>query len=213
MQIYSTDLGRVVTLREGTSDEDVYAATFNGRYHLPPPWMPTPATVLDLGANIGLTAAHYSRLYPHAVVTAVEMDHANCAQIHENWPGGLIVEAAVVVAPHEALRYDPAAPAEAFTLLPGPGTEPALKLTMVECCELAAGLAPVDLVKMDIEGMEWHLFNHGHAWSRLVRHLIVELHLPSVDAAEARLLGAAKLHALGYQTQSTNHPAGLFAWR
>lgn len=76
--VWTPQVGRYVALRETGSDRTVWADTFSGLYHVPPVpiW---PETVLDLGANIGLTTAHYRTLWPDAQIVAVEMDAACCA--------------------------------------------------------------------------------------------------------------------------------------
>lgn len=212
---YVPELGRQITLRPGTTDQQTLQDVIAGRYHLPPASMPTPATVLDLGANIGLTAAHYARLWPQALITAVEMDAGNAAVAAQNWPGGMIIEAAVVSEAQAAFGdvrgYDPGMPEEAYALGTGT-TKPRAFYTLSELCAVAAGVVPVDFVKMDVEGMEWFLLDEAEGWAPQVRHLLVELHLPE-DPASARMLGASKLDALGFDSEASTHPAGLFAWR
>ena len=67
-----------ISLRAGTSDAVVYYETFLGLYHIPPRLPATVETLLDLGANIGLTAAHYCVLFPTCRILAVEPDTSMC---------------------------------------------------------------------------------------------------------------------------------------
>src|SRR5262245_40185744 len=69
-----------VSLRAGTSDAVVYYETFLGLYHIPPRLPATVETLLDLGANIGLTAAHYCVLFPTCRILAVEPDQG-CVEL------------------------------------------------------------------------------------------------------------------------------------
>jgi hypothetical protein len=60
VEVPVAELGTTVTLRPGTSDVRVLDDTFAGRFHLPPPDVEAPELVVDLGANIGTTMAHFS---------------------------------------------------------------------------------------------------------------------------------------------------------
>src|SRR5450755_3993834 len=68
--------GERVMLRPFTTDYDVMLETFLGRFHVEPV-KHVPQTIFDLGANIGLTMAHYAVLYPHAQILGVELDADN----------------------------------------------------------------------------------------------------------------------------------------
>src|SRR4051812_12114214 len=63
--------GEEMRLRPGSTDADVAVEVFVHRLHLPP--VPDVRLVWDLGANIGLTMAHYAALYPEAHVLGVEL--------------------------------------------------------------------------------------------------------------------------------------------
>lgn len=200
--IERTLAGRTVYLREGTSDDQSYRDITYASYHVPPAWMPPPTSVLDLGANIGLTAICYQALWPEASIEAVEMDHDNCQQAELN--GVLCLEAAVVADPLDPSGYDLDAREEAYALGSG-HHKPRARYTMAGLCQ-----PRVDFVKMDIEGEEWRIFEQPD-WRRMVRFLLVELHAP--NAGEARLAAAVRLDTLGFSCEPSSHPAGLFAWR
>ena len=76
--------GHRVLVRPGTSDLDTVWGTFGRRYHLPPADLGTPHTIWDLGANVGLTMAHFAFLFPHARVLGVELDGENVALARQN---------------------------------------------------------------------------------------------------------------------------------
>ena len=52
--------GAPLLVRPGTTDAQVLDDTFVGLYHLPPIDLPDGAVVLDLGGNVGYTAAHFA---------------------------------------------------------------------------------------------------------------------------------------------------------
>ncbi len=210
-------LGREVWLRPGTSDDQVFRDTqWHGGYHVPPSSMTPPASVLDCGANIGLTAAHYKTLWPAARVVAVEMDEA-CAELARRNAPGVEVRCHAVSGEGGWGSYDPAVRAEAFTFRAGK-REGSIVLsdTLREVILREFGETGVDFVKADIEGEEFTLFEHGN-WAPLVRNLLVELH-PHGDLPDDSdwLVGTAvgALGRLGYRvTRHTPHPRSVFASR
>jgi FkbM family methyltransferase len=211
---YTGDLGRDVLLREEGSDRQVWADTFTGCYHWPPDWMPAPSTVLDLGANIGLTAAHYKTCWPWARVVAVEMDEESAALAKRNAP--LVeVRTHAVSAVGGWGSYDPNRLAEAFSFSPG---DTAGKLvssyTLRQTILRTFGRRGVDFVKMDVEGAEWSIFAHPN-WAHLVRCLLVELHAPNNESsADLVALAVGVLREIGFEAAwHPPHPQSVFAWK
>ena len=81
-------LGHSITVRPGTSDVLVLRDASIGQYHLPPS---PPRTILDLGAHIGTTVAHFAHLYPQARIYGIELDAANFSLCEQNvapWSDG-----------------------------------------------------------------------------------------------------------------------------
>lgn len=228
--IYTPALGREVLLRTDTSDRQVWADTFTGLYHVPPPDMPTPRLVLDLGANIGLTTAHYKALWPDATVAAVEMDEGCCMMLAANEPDVYLGGFAVTGGTGRWGTYNPGLRAEAYTLRPiddiddrPEGWPLVMCCTMREVIRQAFGhelrsLPTVDFCKMDIEGAEWGIFETADAWSLHVRHLLVELHpaLPHHTEDSPSLVKEAidMLNAQGFNARHhERHPRAVYAWR
>lgn len=200
-----------VYLRPNTQDGQSWVDIAQGRYHVPPDWMPPPETVLDLGANIGLAAIHYRALWPTAEILGVEMDAGNVAMAQRNAEGIEIVHAAVA-ADGGSGHYDSSGASNAFRL--GTGSTPVSLVTMPELVARMGGR--VDFCKIDIEGSEWHLLEHAASWAPDVRALLVELHAPtgdwptSYEAEDAEVL----LTAVGYHVnRHWRHPKAYFAWR
>lgn len=217
--IYTGDLGRAVTVREGTTDRQVWSDTFVGRYHLPPADMPIPRTVLDLGANIGLTAAHYATLWPEAVIVAVELDEA-CANMARLNAPTVDVRCHAVSGFGGWGTYDHAGDAHGFAFTPGGSYPPREGLRMVSSYTLRQVIRRcfladhVDFVKMDIEGEEWTLFEPGAGtWAPLVRHLLVELHGP--DPSDVLVERAIRLLSrLGFTARHhVAHPQAVYAYQ
>jgi FkbM family methyltransferase len=173
--------GGTVYCRNGLSDLGVLFDTFVGQYHLPPPQLPAPATILDLGSNIGLTMAHYAALYPEARILGIELDHENCELARKNvQPYGERCELI-----HGALWHEPGevsyggfresgyAVLEDAPLAVVKDVAPAYTMEMLLD---RLGVEIADFVKMDIEGAEKQVLAHASSWIGRVLCLKVEVH-------------------------------------
>jgi FkbM family methyltransferase len=175
-------LGRTVLLRPGTSDGEVVWETFQGLYHLPPPSVGEPALIWDLGANIGLTAAHFAHLFPRTRIIGVELDAGNAALARANlapWSARCELITAAVWPEDGEVSYDPVPGTEyALRVKSGPGgesTAPALSLNSLLA---RSGASTIDFVKMDIEGAERRVLRENTQWAEFVRSIKVEVHEP-----------------------------------
>ena len=167
------------------------------------------AVVLDLGANIGLTALHYSAMWPEACVCAVEMDQENFDMCVRNFPG-VSIHAAVGV--RAGAGYYAQEGWEARYSLTRPGDTFVRVLTIGqiidECLPTASGI----FCKMDIEGAEWDIFAGGGIDARIT-HLLVELHGPDIPKEEVKR-GKRMLANSGFETtRHVIHPSALWAVR
>src|SRR3990172_9304428 len=200
---------RSVWLRPDTTDLQVAADTFTAQYHIPPPEMPAPQTVLDLGANIGLTAIHYATLWPEAVIVAVEMDADNVVLARKNF-GGIVDERAVVgyPQPFNIVTYD-GSRQDGYTVGQGQRIVPCVKLKTL--IEYHFG-GQVDFIKMDIEGSEWDIFANPD-WLTLLSYLLVEVHGEGESLAVLQR-GLTCLRRLGFVARHHfPHPQAIWAWR
>lgn len=189
------DYPNPIYLRAGTSDVDVFREVHERRaFDLD--HGERLELIIDAGAYIGLTTAHFARRYPHATVIAVEPDPGNFALLERNTVGlknVVNVNAALWVVDGEVpfasvdLRSwashvaDPRAEAGARV--------PAVTVrTLLE----RAGKERVDLLKLDIEGAELELFEaERSAWLHRVGVILAELHdwrRPGCSAAFYRAL-------------------------
>lgn len=212
--VFTPALGRNVQLRKKGSDRQVWADTFTGLYHVPPESMPAPQTVLDLGANIGLTAAHYRALWPDAEVVAVEMDEESAELARLNAPGAKVrVEA--VAGRGGWGSYNPDLRSEAFSFVPWEDVGRRVQARQLRKIILRAfGARVIDFVKMDVEGAEWGIL-HERSWVGLVRYLLIELHPDDDhpdDSDQLVDLAVAELEACGMSARRhTTHPRAVWA--
>ena len=212
MKVYVRALGgNPVFLRPGTSDWKVLGETFHGRFHVPPKKLvgASARRILDLGANIGLTAAHFAVLYPEAHVVAVEMDAENAALARMNvspWTGRCDVIESAVWTTDGTVRYvlDPGIEYGA-SIQPHGREVPSVSLNT-----LIRGGEPIDYLKIDIEGAEKEVLRQRTEWADSVRCINVETHGSDYGVREC----TADLQALGFATSvMRNHFGAVLAWR
>lgn len=139
-------------------------------------------TVVDLGANIGLSVRLFGQCFPNARIVAVEPDAGNLAICRLNTEGihsrcHLMKGAAGGSA--RMGHLDRSGGEWAFRLAQGspkPEDCEVQVMTMSEITRQIDSEAGVDLLKCDIEGGERELFHECSGWIKSVRHLIVEVH-------------------------------------
>jgi FkbM family methyltransferase len=188
--------GQPVLIRPGTSDLSIVWTTFARRYHLPPPEIGAPRVIWDLGANIGLTMAHFACLFPQARVLGIELDDQNVSMARQNlapWADRCEVIHAAIWPRDGEVRYCGWGGTSNYQVLDSP------EGTLVRALSLATLSRErgesVDYLKVDIEGAERALVKDGGGWAEHVRCVKVELHGDyTVSECEA------DLRRLGYRT-------------
>jgi FkbM family methyltransferase len=136
-------------------------------------------TIIDCGANVGLSAIWFALLFPKARVIAIEMEYNNFKQLKKNasaFPTITAINAAVwgeitkltmKTANIEAYAYS-AAPA-------APGYEGITSVT-IDTIVSEYKIESLLCVKLDVEGAEVSILDHAANWMDKVKVLIVELH-------------------------------------
>lgn len=183
-------------LRGGSSDARTFAQIFldeqynlrrldrwpeiERRYRAPEPGAPL---VLDLGANIGLSALFFTHLFPGARVLAVEPDPGNAARLRAHAAGQagvLPLEAAVAGRDGRVRIANPEGPTAGRRTSPAgagePGTIEALSIGSLLARARAAGPCRPWLVKIDIEGAEQGLFAENLDWLDQFPLVLIEPH-------------------------------------
>jgi FkbM family methyltransferase len=167
-------------IRPRTSDAAVLWDTFHQRYHLPPTALPPGATILDLGANVGYTAAHFAHLYPDSTIVAVELDRANyeAAALNLRSVARCRLVNAAVWSTDGTVSYDRSELEWGYHVTESAAPSNSATAAAVTVSSLMAqnGIASIDYVKMDIEGAEWPVLSAGGDWLSKVRSMKVELH-------------------------------------
>jgi FkbM family methyltransferase len=174
-----------IFLRAGSSDMSVFKEVLlDEEYSFP--LAETPHTIIDAGANIGLSAIWYATRYPQARIIAIEAERANFELMVRN------LEAYPNVTPvHAALwSHDGVLDIEdpfrvggwGFQTTPRDGGAGS-SFGSVECVTAGEviekyGLDRVSLFKIDIEGAEYELFSDpgSSEWLTSVDAIAIELH-------------------------------------
>jgi|SRR5579884_463631 len=169
--------GNTIWCRPRTSDVNVIYDTFFEEYHLPPPGVEQPSTILDLGSNIGTTIAHYAALFPDARILGVEIDEGNVETCRRN---------IAAYADRAAVLWGAAWSDDGMIGYGGDSewgfrvVEKSTKVVRAYSMDSLIGKlgGRVDFVKMDIEGAEADIFRKSVSWVERVRSLKVEIHEP-----------------------------------
>lgn len=184
-----------VLLRAGTSDSIVFRqVVLKDELHLR--LEPPPRTILDGGANIGLSSRMFVRQWPEARILAVELEAGNARLLARNCahlPQVTVCRVALWYGDEWVQVSDSAAEEHSFSAAATTAGRPGA-VRAVGVRELAAshGWQAIDLVKLDIEGAEQRVFAESRDWLPMVRHLVVELHdrvVPGCSDAVAGALG------------------------
>jgi FkbM family methyltransferase len=171
----------------GSSDMDAFRQIFVDEEYSILRKLSEPALVLDLGANVGYSAAYFLNVFPKAFIVAVEPDHRNLAICKAN----LVPYRDRVMLLHGAVWSKPAK----LRLLTGvfgdhrewatqvgepieaEPTSSYVQAWDVETLIDMSGRNTVDLLKVDIEGAELSVFGtSAGSWLHRVRNICIELH-------------------------------------
>lgn len=167
-------------LRTKDSDLDIFNQVFAERQYQ---WKAIdqlqPRIIVDAGANIGLAALFFARLFPDARICCIEPDAANFALLQyntRNYSNIRTVQAAVWYK-NETLDFTNK---EGFSaglqVQPSSLTNAIQGYTIPELMQ-HFGIDEIDILKMDVEGAEKEIFGVGDtSWLQQVRILVIELH-------------------------------------
>lgn len=174
--IFSAVTGGLVWVRPGTSDLAIYDQIV---LH---PYLPTNrsfTTIVDCGANIGLTVRYLKAAYPHARIIAIEPDDGNFAMLQRNTaglPGIVCLKAGVwPTSGFLNLRQEGLGSSGFQTVAGDEGSNlPAMSIPDIM---KHTGIDRISLLKIDIEGSELELFSAADvSWIERVDAISIEIH-------------------------------------
>jgi FkbM family methyltransferase len=175
----------VVRLR-GSSDMEVFGPIFVAEEYACIGEISSPKLVMDLGANVGYSSAYLLSRFPSAAFVAVEPDPDNFKQCRENLaPYGNRVRLVLGGVWSDRSRLVLSRPtfgdgrewAAQVRESDGEDDEATVEGWDIPSLLELAGQEQIDLLKVDIEGSESHLFGSNFSsWLPKVRNICIELH-------------------------------------
>lgn len=160
-----------------------------------------PRTILDLGANAGMAAGAFHAQFSEAELILVEPDPRNVQRLKSavTWNGMNATILPVAVSDEPGMLQlrigdNPTCSAlETSTMHNLPEMIEVEVRTVIDILD-QAGWSKVDLVKIDIEGMEENVVCGGRSWLDRANAVILEIH-PSCDVERIR----AAFEGAGFQ--------------
>jgi FkbM family methyltransferase len=145
-----------------------------------------PRTIIDAGANIGLTSVFYANRYPEAKILAIEPEESNFRLLKKNTaPYHTIIplQGALWKNDQELEIVDSGAGEWGFQTKAATPSSPAngrnhgkIVGMTIEMLMQKHGLDGIDFLKMDIEGAEKEVFENAEGWIEKVNLIAAELH-------------------------------------
>lgn len=187
-----------VTVRGGTADASTLEKVFVwNEYELEYP--PDVQTIVDAGANIGLSAVFFASRFPNATVLAIEPERQNFALLQRNtapYPNIVPLHAALWSEDGTLGLSDPAESVDSYRFSPGIARQ-AVQAFGVLSIFRRLGVEILDVLKIDIEGGEVAVFHAAAEWVHRVRMFVVELHGP--EARGEFYVATERLRAVRFQ--------------
>ncbi len=167
-------------LRPRTGDFFILHEIFtNTCYRLPEALVERAATIMDLGANIGMTTLFFSQYFPDAKYICVEPNPANTAVLRRNLSSlgdrAEVIEAAISDSSGQS-TFDDSGWSWGGHLIDNADSGRPIRCCTVDQILAESRVGTIDLLKVDVEGAERRIFRNTPAWLARVRCMIVELH-------------------------------------
>ncbi len=139
----------------------------------------SPNTIIDAGANIGLSSVFFANMWPSATILAIEPDEANYEMLELNtkhYPNITCIKCAMWYRRANLNISNPNADFFSYQVHESSDSESGIQGYSVPEILDIMGCRHVDFLKLDIEGAEHHLFSNRHEWLNQVGAVALELH-------------------------------------
>ena len=179
VRVHCEDRTLTLPLRSNHSDIRVLTEIFGDK-----PYQtsgPRPRTILDLGGNVGYTAAFFAAKFPGAAIACVEPEPANASMIEltKNW-NGLSQITIIRAAASDRIgtaKFHLMGAADCHGLSDRESVSVIeVKTTTVPALMQSLGWEHIDLLKIDIEGAEEDVFRGSPDWLSRVGVIVGEIH-------------------------------------
>lgn len=187
MRLTSKYLDHPVIARPNTSDLKVFAQIFALREYRclddlndpRRPEMELEGLIVDLGANVGYSAAYFLSKFPKCRVVSVEPFRPNFEMLRKNLApyGERVVTIEAAVMPGASLvTLDTSQPGEEWGVTVKPSSMGTIPTISIPDILNQSRMDSIALLKIDIEGAEKHLFEADTSWLESVENIVIELH-------------------------------------
>ena len=140
----------------------------------------SPEYIIDAGAYIGASTIYFHHRFPDARITAVEPEQTNFDLLARNaapYKNLTLVHGAVYGEDTRLKISDPDADKYAFRVEKTSDSDRSVAGYTIDTLMSKYQVPRIDILKMDIEGAEYHVFNNDDlSWLKKVRVLVIELH-------------------------------------
>lgn len=167
-----------------------------------------PKTIIDGGANIGLTAVYFANEYPDAKIVSVEPDTDNYNLLKENaapYPNITPVQSAIWSKKTWLKLVDTGRGANSFTVEECTEQPGAFYATSIIEIMKQQNWDVIDLLKLDIEGSEKEIFTNGYEeWLPKTRVVVVETHDRHLKGSSRAVFTAVSKYNFSCRVQGLN---------
>lgn len=171
-------LASPIELRPGTTDLSIfYQVFFNQCYNIP--FQFNPGVIVDAGANIGLSSVFFANKFPEAQIFALEPEHENFKLLEKNVaPYSKIIPLNTALWNEEGslIVQDIGLGESGFVTQRDSNKGKVVNAVTIDSLMQKYQLDAVDILKIDVEGSEYEIFNDSKKWIDKIKCSIVETH-------------------------------------
>ncbi|MCC6287524.1 MAG: FkbM family methyltransferase [Chitinophagaceae bacterium] len=163
-----------------------------------------PHTIIDIGANIGMASLFFSQRFPQAIIYAVEPDADNFEILTENLSeeiqsGNLIPVKAAIADKDGEVYLQKKEYAYNSSVSEVAVSDNKVRAFSMHSFFREMMIEQVDILKIDIEGMEENIFRADTGWLERVNVIVMECHSAAIEQ-----LCRSKLAEYGFDVLKEN---------
>ena len=169
-----------------------------------------PLTIIDGGANIGLTSIYFANKYPNAQIVSIEPEAGNFDMLRKNTQHYLnisLMNTGVWNHRADLAIVDTGKGNDSFAVeeLLHPAPNSVKTISIADIME-ERKWKTIDLLKLDIEGSEKNVFEKNYErWLPLVKVLVIELHDRVISGCSETVFKALGKYNFSEEIKGENH--------
>ena len=179
VSFYISGLPHPIFLRRHTSDFVVFEEMFIDQQYRTNIPKSAVKTIIDAGANIGLSALYLLRKFPSATIICLEPEDTNFELLQQNlrnYQNAVLLKKGLWHSKQYLSFINTQAEKWAFEIKAATAGEHDIAGVSINDLMIEYHLENIDLLKMDIEGSEKEVFEQNTEWTDKVTYIIVEIH-------------------------------------